>query len=209
MAKELFYLNVEDQAAYDSLKSRIDDLTEDEDKKFQSLRKKLQTLKLKRFENVEKVQKQIKDLGLTIRELYGDQLGSVLKEEGYGPHDLFSTSEISGKRPKAPSSFVRPSDSNPVVLETLKGKGVFKYRKGRVFEEAAKGKGAPWTDASFPVRLAEFGQDEATLLTLATEDGKAYFATEEGKKELEALVKEAIKMKPVVDARKTKSGASE
>lgn len=224
MTAAINYLNAEKQARYDELLAGFADLDEKGMEELTKLKKELNTNKTKRGDNVAKVSTQIKDLNLTIAELFGENLAETLRTEGFTITQLFSREEISdaahmlglvakaGKKAgatRAPAA-VRPSDANEVLLTKApaSGKGrAFAYKQGRVFEHANDAVKTPWVvqPKQFPQTLIDNGQSEAALLKIATDAGKAYFATEEGKKELALLVEVSKAAKKALDEKAAKA----
>ncbi|MBY4717480.1 MULTISPECIES: hypothetical protein [Burkholderiaceae] len=224
MTAAINYLNAEKQARYDELLAGFADLDEKGMEELTKLKKELNTNKTKRGDNVAKVSTQIKDLNLTIAELFGENLAETLRTEGFTITQLFSREEISdaahmlglvataGKKTattRAPAA-VRPSDANEVLLTKApaSGKGrAFAYKQGRVFEHANDAVKTPWVvqPKQFPQTLIDNGQSEAALLKIATDAGKAYFATEEGKKELALLVEVSKAAKKALDEKAAKA----
>ncbi|MGU4699055.1 hypothetical protein K6L09_20530 [Burkholderia cepacia] len=224
MTAAINYLNADKQARYNELLAGFADLDEKGMAELTKLKKELNDNKSKRSDNVNKVATQIKELNLTIGELFGSDLAETLRSEGVTITELFSREEISdaahmlglvataaGKKTagtRAPAA-ARPSDANEVLLTKApaSGKGrAFQYRQGRVFEHANDAVKTPWVvqPKQFPQTLIDNGQSEAALLKIATEAGKAYFATEEGKKELALLVEVSKDAKKKLDEKAAK-----
>ena len=76
-----------------------------------------------------------------------------------------------------------------------------------MFEHANDAVKTPWVvqPKQFPQTLIDNGQSEAALLKIATDAGKAYFATEEGKKELALLVEVSKAAKKALDEKAAKA----
>lgn len=226
MTAAINYLNADKQARYNELLANFADLDDKGTEELTKLKKELNTNKSKRGDNVTKVATQIKELNLTIGELFGSDLAETLRAEGVTITELFSREEISdaahmlglvataGKKTattRAPAA-VRPSDANEILLTKApaSGKGrAFAYKQGRVFEHANDAVKTPWVvqPKQFPQTLIDNGQSEAALLKIATEAGKAFFATEEGKKELALLVEVSKDAKKKLDEKAAKDAA--
>ncbi|WP_175888065.1 hypothetical protein [Burkholderia contaminans] len=228
MTAAINYLNADKQARYNELLAGFAELDDKGMEELTKLKKELVTNKTKRGDNVTKVTTQIKDLNLTISELFGSgaALAETLRAEGVTITELFSREEISdaahmlglvataGKKTATTraAAAVRPSDANEILLTKAPegGKGrSFEYRQGRVFEHASETVKTPWVvqPKAFPKSLLENGQTEAALLKIATETGKTYFATEEGKAELAKLVEVAKDAKKKLDEKAAKDAA--
>ncbi|HVI41717.1 MAG TPA: hypothetical protein VM577_13780 [Anaerovoracaceae bacterium] len=214
MANVISYLTGDKQAQYDELLARFADLDEKEAEALMKLKKELQTNKGKRAGDVEKVKKQLTELNISLEEIYGETLTDVIAAQGLTVSRLFSDDLIReyattalgmGKKAakdaakadgeptqRAPAT-ERPSAKNPVLLaqstEGGRGRG-FSYHQGRVFEQATGTVKTPfvYADKQFPKALLMNGHTASSLMKIATEEGKTYFATEEGKKELEAIL---------------------
>lgn len=117
-----------------------------------------------------------------------------------GSKDGTQKTKSPGSPRKARSqSGVRATDGNPVLIAIHKqagevGKDWF-YRRGRVYEGATKAlKNTPWliSEKAFPKKLRRVGASENSLRGHFTDEGKAYFSTPEGAKELATIV-DAVK----------------
>lgn len=198
------YLNADDNAVFQDLMGRFIDLDEEDMKKLTALRKKSQDAKGKRDKLVSDVLDSMKKVlpAMTLEEIFGENLGAVLADAGY-VHESAIPKAGKGKgssAPRAPRA-ERPSDANPILLSHKSGKGRgFAYHQGRVFEAASDAVSQPWAWAQFPATLIQFGQSEESLLDIATDEGKKYFA-KEGKEELAKLVALAKEAKVKQDAK--------
>lgn len=103
------------------------------------------------------------------------------------------------KRTRAPAE-PRPSDSKPLLIKDMDAnKRAFEYRQGRVFELKKQGKPYQIIDYAHKdvfnssSKFLSANRTKEALEKNFTEEGKTYFATPEGKKELEIIL-EAIKL---------------
>ncbi|KVV20891.1 hypothetical protein WK78_26645 [Burkholderia cepacia] len=198
------YLNADDNAVFQDLMGRFIDLDEEDMKKLTALRKKSQDAKGKRDKLVSDVLDSMKKVlpAMTLEEIFGENLGAVLADAGY-VHESAIPKAGKGKGSSASkaSSTSRASNANPVLIQSKpvgKGRG-WAYHQGRVFEAASDAVKQPW--AQFPDALLQHGQSEESLLDIATDEGKKYFAKEEGKAELAKLVALAKEAKAKADAK--------
>lgn len=196
------YLNADDNAVFQDLMGRFIDLDEEDMKKLTALRKKSQDAKGKRDKLVSDVLDSMKKVlpAMTLEEIFGENLGAVLADAGY-VHESAIPKAGKGKGSSASkaSGAPRPSNANPILISYKSGKGRgFAYHQGRVFEAASDAVKQPW--AQFPDTLLQHGQSEESLLDIATDEGKKYFA-KEGKEELAKLVALAKEAKAKADAK--------
>jgi len=128
----------------------------------------------------------------TARKARNDKLRQVLQlieEYDFTPKELFGQ-ELSPTLAPAKEKLVRASESNPVLIRIVSAKGpAFEYKTGRVYEALAIGKKAnpyAWgmNQVQFPKALRDNHDNLASFFTQA---GAAYFLTNEGKAELEAI----------------------
>ena len=181
---------------FDELNSKLQRsaLSADELKEFTDLTIQLSKFNEGREALIKDVQKTIEDNKFTVLEIFGTarKLGKLLTEQGVKPENLWPAVKPSGEDGEAkPATTVeRPSNANEVLINH-KGHGKpFIYKRGRVFEDV---KGQPTTDLKkvYGQSLGKFFATHKTAAAIkeaSTEAGKAYFATEEGKKELAKLV---------------------
>lgn len=185
------------RARFDELISKLQRsvLSADELKELGTLQGQLSKLNEGREALIKDVQKTIEDNKFTVLEVFGTarKLGKLLTEQGVKPENLWPAMKPTGEDGEAKpatTTVERPSNSNEVLINH-KGHGKpFIYKRGRVFEDV---KGQPTTDLKkvYGQSLGKFFATHKTAAAInaaATEAGKAYFATEEGKKELQALV---------------------
>lgn len=184
---------------FDELNSKLQcsALSADELKEFTDLTIQLSKFNEGREALIKDVQKTIEDNKFTVLEIFGTarKLGKLLTEQGVKPESVFPPKTATGTtsedgKAKPATTVERPSNTNEILINH-KGHGKpFIYRRGRVFEDV---KGLPTTDLKkvYGQSLGKFFATHKTPTAIkdaATEAGKAYFATEEGKKELAKLV---------------------
>jgi regulator of replication initiation timing len=187
------------RARFDELISKLQrsPMSADELKELGTLQSQLSKLNEGREALIKDVQKSIDDNKILVLELFGTarKLGKLLTEQGVKPESLFptakaATDEDGQATPATLNAVERPSNKNEELIKS-KGHGKpFIYKRGRVFEDA---KGEPTTDLKkvYAGALSKFFTTHKTAAAIkeaATEAGKTYFATPEGKKELDKLV---------------------
>lgn len=189
------------RARFDELISKLQrsPMSADELKELGTLQSQLSKLNEGREALIKDVQKSIDDNKITLLELFGTarKLGKLLVEQGVKPESVFPPAKATGDtgedgeaKPATTATIERPSNNNEEVINH-KGHGKpFIYKRGRVFEDV---KGQPTTDLKkvYGQSLGKFFATHKTAAAItgaATEAGKTYFATPEGKKELDRLV---------------------
>lgn len=186
------------RARFDELISKLQRsaLSADELKELGTLQSQLSKLNEGREALIKDVQKLIADNDLLVLDVFGTarKLGKLLTEQGVKPESLWPAAKPAGEggeaKPATTATIERPSNSNEEVIN-YKGHGKpFIYKRGRVFEDV---KGQPTTDLKkvYGASLGKFFATHKTAAAIkeaATEAGKTYFATPEGKKELDKLV---------------------
>ncbi|MDH0362191.1 hypothetical protein [Comamonas aquatica] len=189
------------RARFDELISKLQRsaLSADELKELGTLQGQLSKLNEGREALIKDVQKSIDENKLTVLEVFGTarKLGKLLVEQGVKPDSVFppkaatgATGEDGQATPATLNAVERPSNKNEELIKS-KGHGKpFIYKRGRVFEDA---KGEPTTDLKkvYAGALSKFfttHKTAAAITEAATPEGKEYFKTEEGKKELAKLV---------------------
>lgn len=188
------------RARFDELISKLQrsPMSADELKELGTLQSQLSKLNEGREALIKDVQKSIDDNKITLLELFGTarKLGKLLVEQGVKPESVFPPTKATGETGEdgeakpATTTVERPSNNNEEVINH-KGHGKpFIYKRGRVFEDV---KGQPTTDLKkvYGQSLGKFFATHKTAAAIkeaATEAGKTYFATPEGKKELDKLV---------------------
>jgi hypothetical protein len=173
----------------------------------------------KRKESLESLHTLIKNIEPTIDELFKpEELKAMIMATDWKPSDLFPSTMLKGKAPKASASegsdeSKRPSDSTELLLKRPQPAGqkgqAFTYHKGRAFEGHVKPKGGwdgyeksdtvkPWQyNDQFPSALLEYGQTSEKLLELCVDAAARKYFTEDaiGKKELAKLVAQSVAAK--------------
>ena len=190
------------RARFDELISKLQRsaLSADELKELGTLQSQLSKLNEGREALIKDVQKSIDDNKITVLELFGTarKLGKLLVEQGVKPESVFPPKTATGasgedgevKPATTATTIDRPSNNNEEIINH-KGHGKpFIYKRGRVFEDV---KGLPTTDLKkvYGQSLGKFFATHKTAAAIkeaATEAGKTYLATPEGKKELDKLV---------------------
>lgn len=187
------------RARFDELISKLQrsSMSADELKELGTLQVQLSKLNEGREALIKDVQKSIDDNKITVLELFGTarKLGKLLTEQGVKPESLWPAVKPAGEGGEAKpattaTTIERPSNTNEEVIN-YKGHGKpFIYKRGRVFEDV---KGQPTTDLKkvYGPSLGKFfttHKTAAAITAAATPEGKTYFATSEGKKELDKLV---------------------
>lgn len=142
--------------------------------------------------NVDNIRKTIDSFGFTLTDIYTDK---EITKAGYNkaPVDAGNANGADSSKNEE-----RPSKSNFVLIH-IKGAGVgdpgYKLKKGRIYEPASKTNKKPFT--KLPEQLEAIAGSLDTLKAKVADnaEAKAYIATEEGKKELQAIVDFAKELK--------------
>lgn len=169
-----------------------------DEKKYASLVANFDSLEDADVKELLKLKKQ-KTLFLQFREEQIAALKQGLVERGYSIVDLFSKPEVRAAAihykliESATASATSSSDEKIVLasasIENENGHKTQTYNKGRIYKAISAKNSAPFTTVAWPKLLLQHAQTEAAFLKVCTEVGKAYFDTEDGKKELAQIVK--------------------
>lgn len=185
------FLQQDEAEKLSSLAQNILGLTAEQEKEFFELKKKNDALVKERTAKLEEFKTKVKTLKYTIDELFTvEEIKAIAIELN------IVADNASKSKTRTPRKSWRASDNNEVVLtyKSTSGRGrAFTYRKGRIFEGAQEGEitasNPVYPKSTFPKSFIEFGGSEKDLLSIATEEGKKYFATPEGKKELAEILR--------------------
>lgn len=139
-----------------------------------------------------------------------NELKAVIKEWGFKPEDLFDNIKVatsSGK--KSIDTDKRPSNKNDILINFKGNVGKeFNYHKGRVWEDKQDGTIAVTDPFKAYLTVPRFfTKTEEEITKCLTSEGKAYFATEEGKAEFKALI--SLNEQAKTDAAKADAKAAE
>lgn len=147
---------------------------------------------------IKQVVKLFEDNQLELTEVFTPKkIGKMLEAEGVKADKVFVTATNVPATPSAgvtaattATTVERPSNDNEELIKSAGHGRRFIYKRGRVFEDV---KGEPTTDLKkvYGASLSKFFTTHKTataIIAAATEKGKEYFATEEGKEELDKLV---------------------
>jgi len=152
-------------------------LTEDELKQFNKFILEENSKKLSRGSKIQELKDAIKNYQIEVVELF----------------DIDIIKSYNSKTPaikQVKNKVIRDSDNNEVLLKFSNGKRPAIYKKGRIYEnqkgEIKQENETPW--AVTPT-IFEGRTTKESLLEVATEDGKAYFSSAPGIKELEEIIK--------------------
>ncbi len=128
----------------------------------------------------------------TARKARNDKLRQVLQlieDYDFTPMEVFGQ-ELGPTPPPSKAKLVRASESNPVLIRIAAPKGpAFEYKTGRVYEALAVGKKAnPYAWGLNPIQFPKaLRENYDNLDSFYTQAGAAYFLTNEGKAELDAI----------------------
>lgn len=165
-------------------------LTSEEEKRLMELKHLNDGIVKERGTKLEQLKAQVSKLRISISELFTTE---EIRETAV-ELKLVSTPST----PKTPSKTRnqwRDSDKNDTLIsyKATTGRGrAFVYKKGRIFEGSVEGEisasNPVYPKTFFPKAFLDFGTNAKDLLSIATDEGKKYFETKEGKEELEEII---------------------
>lgn len=176
------------------------DASEDDLKMFEVLKTENMKATAARKVHIDSIKAAVEALAGTPRPFGADDMqkifSSALISEVAHSMGLVKTTQGAKAKTKASGSsqsgsVQRNSDSSEILLKGTR----FEYKKGRIYEDqltgkeaADKAKAADKAWLKLPTNLINNATSEKKLLDIATEAGKTYFATAEGKAELQAIL---------------------
>lgn len=185
--KTLAELEKEYTAAKDELEKN--DFADEFVKKVKSAKAAIDKFNQDKQANIANIKNTINGFGFTLTDIFSPK---ELNKAGYFESSN-ATATVAGNAPATTTEpkYVYPSDSNKKILEKKSngtaGSRDWSLNEGRIFE-MYKGKGKKVFGPSIPTTMKTF-KSEKDVLALATEYGKQFFATEQGKKELAEILK--------------------
>ncbi|WP_287955832.1 hypothetical protein [Achromobacter sp.] len=192
-------MTADQQNRYDDLVSRYVDLDDEEKAELDGLVKTVKEAKAKRKAAIEDIQKKLKAVepAFTLQELFGDELKTILKAEGYGAVSTARATKTAGKTSGTKASVNRESDNNPIGILINEGGRPFQYKLGRVDEAATEQNKQPW--AIVPQALIKHAQTVENLKKFTTPETAQHWASKDGEAELKKIVEIAKKAKAKED----------
>ncbi len=184
------YLSEKEIALFSELKARYESLTDEEESELSALRKKNLKAQADRAKHLEALRAKIKELDAQITDLFSrKQISETALSLG-----LVKATSSDALKPGKTAAIKgphRPSDRNPILLDFavkgVKGRSLT-YRAGRVFEPFNGKVKIPFPYKKVSARFLEAGSSESELRKYLTEDGVKYFSTEDGRRELKAIL---------------------
>ena len=181
----------EDNNQYENFLQNMDEISDEDLVKFNDLVKRRQAAQVQRKDSITSIKNAISDLGISIKDLFDESsIKSIAKDFGFFGGNKPAKAPKSTKGSKA----VVELGTTPLLIGSVGATNPIKYFEGKVFTQKT-----PWV--KFPQALIHYGDSAESLLSIATPEGKKYFATAKGQKELAEILRH-------VEIAKGKSGAT-